>query len=199
MIKLTSNLFIAKGTERMCFIHPDNPKLCIKVSDVGIKKQHKQELTYLNFLLKKGKLPCDILPKFYGALKTDKGEGLVFERIYNEDETKIESLKTFISKYPQHHQIETELDYLKSSLLKYKIIVRDLNMNNVLVKVSAGNIKLILIDGFGNSDFIPLANYSDWYATRKIHRRWNRFEKSVLKHLNTHKLENLNGSTTQSC
>lgn len=192
MIKLTSDLFIAKGTERNCYIHPNESKLCVKVSHSHVKKQHNQELSYINFLLKKNKLPCDFFPNFYGTIETNQGEGLVFERIYNEDGSTIENLKLFIKHNGFSEQLENALIYLKSALLKQNIIVRDLRMINVLVKKIDNEIKLIIVDGIGNSDFIPLANYVDWYSQKKIQRHWARFEKNIIKHIND--CENLSGA-----
>jgi hypothetical protein len=33
----------------------------------------------------------------------------------------------------------------------------------------------------GNSDFIPICNYVDFMAVRKIRRKWKRFEHSLVK------------------
>lgn len=194
MIKLTEDLFIAKGTERACYRHPTDSSRCIKVSHSGINKQQQQEIAYLNFLLKKNKFPCDFLPNFFGSIETNQGEGLVFERIYNEDGSAIESLRIFIKNHGYSEQLTKALAQLKFSLLKHNIIVRDLNINNVLVKKIGTDLKLIMIDGIGNSDFIPLANYIDWYAQKKIQRRWARFENKLLQYIQENKFEVSNGS-----
>lgn len=68
------------------------------------------------------------------------------------------------------------------------------NFNNMLVKKCGEELKLIMIDGIGNSDFIPLANYIDWYAQKKIQRRWTRFEKKLLQYIHENKFEVSNGS-----
>jgi len=39
----------------------------------------------------------------------------------------------------------------------------------------------LIIDNIGNSDFIPICNYIDWMATRKLHRKWQRFENLLAK------------------
>ena len=39
--------------------------------------------------------------------------------------------------------------------------------------------KLVIVDNVGNSDFIPIANYSAVLARRKIRRKWLRFEADI--------------------
>jgi hypothetical protein len=39
---------------------------------------------------------------------------------------------------------------------------------------------LVIVDNIGNSDFVPLADYSAALARRKIRRKWRRFEASLL-------------------
>ena len=67
--------------------------------------------------------------------------------------------------------------HLKQYLLKWKIVTMSLRPQNIVYnKTHESEDFLVVIDNIGNSDFIHVCNYVDWMATRKIHRKWQRFE-----------------------
>ena len=71
---------------------------------------------------------------------------------------------------------------LKQYLLKWKIVTISLKPQNIVYKkTNESEGFLVIIDNIGNSDFIPICNYIDWMATRKIHRKWQRFEDLLAK------------------
>ena len=51
-------------------------------------------------------------------------------------------------------------------------------------KMDSGSFRLFVVDNIGNSDFIPICNYSKYFAKKKILRKWKHFEDSML---NTYK------------
>ena len=51
-------------------------------------------------------------------------------------------------------------------------------------KSESGDEKLFIIDGVGNSDFIPLTNYISVLRLMKISRKWNRFERQLYDRYN---------------
>ena len=48
--------------------------------------------------------------------------------------------------------------------------------NIVYRKTNATDGILMLIDNIGNSDFIPIGNYIQFLSTKKINRKWRKFE-----------------------
>jgi hypothetical protein len=48
--------------------------------------------------------------------------------------------------------------------------------NIVYQRVNSNEAILVIIDNIGNSDFIPICNYVNHMAIRKIKRKWQRFE-----------------------
>jgi len=71
---------------------------------------------------------------------------------------------------------------LKQYLLKWKIVTMTIRPGNVVFKKkNASDGALVIIDNIGNSDFIPICNYVDFIAMRKIRRKWQRFEDSLAK------------------
>lgn len=55
-INLSDNLIVGKGRDRVCYEHPNNANLCIKIS-ITNDKQSKREVSYFKFL-KKLMLTC---------------------------------------------------------------------------------------------------------------------------------------------
>ncbi len=51
--------------------------------------------------------------------------------------------------------------------------------NIVFRKLDDAEGELVLIDSVGNSDLLPLCDYSAFFARRKILRKWRRFEASL--------------------
>ncbi|MDR2099710.1 MAG: hypothetical protein LBP40_02630 [Campylobacteraceae bacterium] len=83
---LSEKEFIGKGQDRKCYIHPKNSSLCIKMlieRESLAKKQFSREIKY-NEKLKKQNIP--ILPKYYGKVSTNMGDGYLFEFIKDEIE-----------------------------------------------------------------------------------------------------------------
>ena len=68
---------------------------------------------------------------------------------------------------------------LKSYLLRYNIIPCDLLPDNIVVKHGTTGPKLILIDGLGGTELIPVSNYFKVLGNRKILRKWEKFSKKL--------------------
>jgi hypothetical protein len=78
--------------------------------------------------------------------------------------------------------LRAALDQLKAYLLENRIITMTLKAKNILFQLmNAESGKLVIVDNIGNSDFIPLANYSGRLARWKIRRKWRRFERSLRR------------------
>jgi hypothetical protein len=187
MLELTDSLIIGKGSERACYIHPEDALLCVKVSHSKLTKQTRKEIKYCELLLRQGKLPCQGLPRYLGTVQTSLGQGTIFERIKNYDGQACLSLhEAFpLLKARQDQtslkQIIDGLAKLKEQLLGNHILVRDLTLKNIFIQyIDENHLQLILIDGFGNSDFIPIANYLNFYAELKLKRKWQRLENVIL-------------------
>ena len=52
--------------------------------------------------------------------------------------------------------------------------------NIVFRKLSDVDGDLVLIDSVGNSDLLPICDYSGFFARQKILRKWRRFETSLI-------------------
>lgn len=60
------------------------------------------------------------------------------------------------------------------------IIISDLHAGNMMIYCDeAGNIKrLIVVDGFGSPEAIPLAKYFRYFGRKKIDRQWAKFRRT---------------------
>ncbi len=187
LINLTNAIKIGSGSERSVYVHPDDPNKLVKVIHPNRKNlQTKRETNAYKRLLKR--LPNTEeawrhLPRFYGMQDTNLGKGQVVETIRDFDG---EISKTF-QLYLEQNGTEcyrTELEQLKSYLLKYCIIFNhDISspVNLVLQRIDESQQVLVIIDALGDHTAIKILNAIPSLARQKIIRRWDRFENSLLK------------------
>jgi hypothetical protein len=182
MIKLNESKKIGQGTNRACYIHPEDDSKCIKVTISNDHSESEKEKKYYKILQNKN-ISWKMLAKYYGTVNTDLGEGLVFDLVKDYDGQ--------VSKTLQEYMISEEiittiknpivlLHKLKAYQLEENIIIKDLNAKNILYrKLSENDGELIVIDGVSNNDFLPFSSYIDFFTRRKILRRWKIFEDSL--------------------
>lgn len=179
--RLSDNDVIGIGSERCCYSIKEK-SLCVKVAHgkgERYKSQNKKEYEYYQLLESRG-VDFSRLPRCYGWLWTNKGKGLVFEMVVDEDGSLSLTLEEYINRYGWSDTVANELQNLRSYLLKNCIIVCDLKERNVICqKKNNGDFVFKLIDGVGSRDAVPLANYVKFFARRKILRHWSRFEKRI--------------------
>jgi len=191
MIELDPHALVGKGLHRECFVHPLDPRRCIKIVVAGSGNENRREQSYYAELENKG-ISWEMLPRFYGLVETNLGEGAVFDLIRDYDGRISLTLSHYLSS-PQLtslHELALRdaLRALKSYLLEYRIITMTLKPKNILFQLeSADTGRLVIVDNIGNSDFIPLVNFSPRLARWKIRRKWQRFEKSLRSDFDTNK------------
>ena len=93
MVVLNEKQFIGKGSERACYIDPRDENKVIKVVHVTISLNNQNELDYIymKYLIKKNS-DLSLLPRCYGYVDTNLGQGLIFDRIIDFD---LEPSKSF--------------------------------------------------------------------------------------------------------
>ena len=183
MIELDPSHLFGKGTHRECYIHPDDERLCIKVSLKGGERETQREVGYCRHL-KRRNISWDLLPMFHGCVETNLGEGVVFELIRDYDGGISETLENYLESPTLTESNLVSLARLLRSLKDYMmaqgIITRRLKAKNILYhRTDTENARLVLIDNTGNTDFIPVCSYISYFATRKIARKWQRFESDI--------------------
>lgn len=177
---LNDTLLYGQGSHKQCYRHPDDTKLCIKLpyNEDG-KQDILREIKYLQILDKRGK-NYDILPKYYGTIQTNLGQGYIFELICDYDGKKSITLEDFILSpklfADKFDFIANMLQNLKRQLYENEIITMVLFPENIIFqKLSDTEYQIRIVNDMGSSVLIPLEYYFKYFAHTKILRRWNRF------------------------
>lgn len=183
MIELDRTALIGKGLHRECFLHPHDPSRCIKVVVAGSIDENRREARYYRRLTRRG-ISWEMLARFHGLVDTSLGEGAVFDLVRDHDKRVSQPLEHYLesealtSEY--HPALAGALAALKDYLLQNRIVTMTIKPKNILFQLETTHTgKLVVIDNVGNSDFIPLANFSATLARRKIRRKWRRFENGL--------------------
>ena len=178
MLKLESSALLGRGLRRECYFHPEDETKCIKIVVAGDHKETVREQSYYRLLERSG-IVWRMLARFYGNVATNLGEGAVFELIrdYNGEVS-----KTLVHYFSADNETDRNYQYvyqalpvLKQYLLKWKIVTISLKPQNIVYKKTNESEGFpVIIDNIGNSDFIPICNYVDHMAIRKINRKWQK-------------------------
>ncbi|MCW8195396.1 hypothetical protein F6455_11410 [Proteobacteria bacterium 005FR1] len=182
---LTDDHFIGRGLHRECYIHPNNPDLCIKVVYNGGSEESRRERSYYAHLQRR-RINWSQLPRFHGELKTSRGRGAVFDLIRDFDAQVSRTLESYLVDPKLTQQYESSLAdglmSLRTYLIEQRIITMTIKPKNILFRRSAQDKgALYIVDNIGSADFIPISNYVDALAVRKIMRKWQRFERDLLR------------------
>lgn len=184
MIELEEINYIGKGTNRACYIHPDDINRCIKVTISNNFSESEKEIKYYKFLEKKN-IKWQYLAKYHGKISTNLGSGGIFDLVRDDDGTISKTLSYYLQKNELTKSILDPvplLEELRKYTLEEGIVVKDLNTKNMLYqKIDTNHAKLILIDGVLNNDLFFYSNYFDSLTHKKIDSLWNNFENSLSK------------------
>ncbi len=185
MIFLKDEDFIAKGNERACYYHPNDKTKTIKITfennNRKDSKQSEKEIKYYKQLKNKGLNNWQHLPKYFGEVQTNKGNGFIIELIKDYDGKISKSFAYYLKKYDLK-KYEKQVEIYKQYFLKYCIIFNYGMMpkNILLRKLSKKESELVLIDGLGDVSHFTILNGIPAFARRRINRRWDKFVKKYL-------------------
>lgn len=181
MITLDDSLFIAKGGERKCYLHPEDDSKLIKIqydNQIG-RNQNTLDLHYYAHLNKKVSNFSKIA-SLHGAVETNLGPGLVFG-VVRDFNGKLSS--TFEDVVREKRLTEAQelalMGELQQYLTHHLVVFGDVVLSNVMCQEVAENTyKLIIIDGLGARRFnfkLWLQNRSDLYARLRIKTQYKKF------------------------
>ncbi len=184
-------VLVGSGHHRHVYVHPYDKFKCIKVIyDERARKCLKsyrcetaREGAYYNFLTKR-EISYSHIAKYHGTISVKYRNRTqlanVFDLIRDNNGEISKTLDVELSRGEVNTAIIAgALHELYVYLLRYKII-SGFKMKNILVQYIHEMPKCVMVDNIGNSDFIPVCNYVDWFATIKIERRWRNFLKKML-------------------
>ena len=198
MINLDVLKPFAEGGNRKCFVHPDNPGRGLKVVHPGLPSKIKNNKSWykrfrsiesFNDNLREQKaydqkaLKNDDpnlwlhLARWYGMTETSIGIASETELIRNGD-TIAETLETYLFREGITEEIKASIEDFEQWLKDHLVLTKNLIPHNLVLDYQNDKIVLKIIDGLGSQAFIPLPNYSDFFAKRYINRRielmWSR-------------------------
>lgn len=166
------------------YVHPLDRNLCIKIFVNGNSEEYRREEKYYRLLAKRN-ISWEMLPKFHGFIATNLGRGAFFDlvRDYDGDISKTLEYYVALDALTAQHQVSLcrAVLRLKEYLNRNRVITMTLKTQNILFRKlndQAGD--LVLVDSVRNSDLLPICNYSAYLAQKKILRKWQRFETSLL-------------------
>ena len=199
MISLKNREWLDQGANRVCYLHPDDPGKVLKIIKPWKQARHKrkeapwykrlrpsacfddnvQELKALQWIEKK-KDAHRHFPRCYGMVETDLGEALCVEYVHSGAEgNKCLSLEQYLALNGFTGEIMKALDELCGFLYDNLIVTRDLRTFNIMVRYTEEGIDLVIVDGLGNPEFIPVSNVVPQFGKSKIRRKLNRFKERL--------------------
>tara|TARA_Y100000748_G_scaffold175697_1_gene146962 strand:- start:296 stop:931 length:636 start_codon:yes stop_codon:yes gene_type:complete len=191
MIDLNGVTPFAEGGNRRCFVHPNNPNRCLKVIHSGLletiiknKPWYKKLRSAESFddnlrerdaynqkaLRNDNSETWKHLAKWYGMVETTIGAASETELIKNEDLV-AETLESYLFANGFTDEIKLSIEQFHDWLRKNLILTKNLIPHNLVLKRVNNDIIIKIVDGLGSQAFIPLPDYSNFFAKRYVERR----------------------------
>ncbi len=190
-----------RGGNRLCFIDPRDSNRCIKVQrpdrlpalkrrEKGFPKNlkpldrfddNRQEFrVYQHIERAIGQRAYDFIPRLYGWVATNFGDGLCFDLVRDADGRISVTLKQYLWEHGLDGPIEQVLAQFSAGWEALGMPSRNLLLHNLLVQCSGeGARRIVVIDGLGWPDLLPLAYYWPALARRKAARKTRALEDSI--------------------
>ena len=182
MLKITSEP-IGTGRERACYVHPEDPRLAIKMPMGEVSEQTQRDLKFYRKMRRRGIKGIPHVPDFHGVCDTDLGRGIVVDLIRNYDGEISRPLNWYLAQGVPIEEFKEFLEELKQSFLQNLIIFNhDMTIGNLLFqRTSSRSARLVAIDGLGDVVALDWLDYFPFLVRRKIKRRWKRFMAQVYR------------------
>lgn len=195
MIELRDDLIFAEGGRRICFIHPEDSNRCVKIlSPAGDPAQRRRsavwykrvrplssfddnyrELASFRVLERHGESVWNHFPRCYGIQPTSRGDGIVTDLIRNHDGGIPKTVRQYIATQGKTAELSKALETFFDLLLTQRVVTRDILDHNLVVQVREEGLRVVMIDGFGLSDAIPVTRWFSGMARLKVFRKIRRF------------------------
>jgi len=186
----------AIGGTRRCYVHPDEETRCVKVLRAdrtpearrreargwrrlkrlrNFDDQWKETKAYRH-LRRRDQLDYSHVPRFYGTVATDQGTGVVTALYRDWDGAFPKNLEELLPS-GMSPAIHAAIGEFKRWLRRELFLTRDLLPHNIIaVAENPERYRLIIVDGIGNSEFVPLSHWFACFARLKIERKIRKFD-----------------------
>ena len=198
MIDLSNATPFAEGGNRKCFVHPNNKDRCLKVVHPGLVEKIKKNKPWYKKLRSSDSFDDNLreqaaynqkalknenqdvwmhLAKWYGMTETSIGMASETELVRNGEDI-AETLESYLFREGLSDDINNAIEDFHMWLREHLIFTKNLIPHNLVLYEKDNKIIIKIIDGLGLQAFIPLPNYSNFFARRYIERRielmWSR-------------------------
>ena len=198
MIDLSNVTPFAEGGNRKCFVHPNNQDRCLKVVHPGLVEKIKKNKPWYKKLRSNDSFDDNLreqdaynqkalrdenqdlwmhLAKWYGMTETNIGMASETELIRNGEEI-AETLESYLFREGLTDEISEAIENFHIWLRAHLIFTKNLIPHNLVLYKNDNKMIIKIIDGLGSQAFLPLPNYSNYFAKRYIERRielmWSR-------------------------
>lgn len=171
-MKISESDYLGRGGTKVVYKHPQDPNICIKFPRKDKKRALNGLLREISYL-KKHQETLPWLSPYLGTIECDLGTGYMYEIPRNEDGSPSQELSKEDSK-GNPEALKAKISSMYFELIQAHAVVNDLNLNNIFFrKKTNGDFDLILIDGFGNNNFIKIADFSKHFLIKKLNRKFS--------------------------
>lgn len=183
----------ARGGNRLCYVHPDDAALCIKVRrpDFSLEQRrtkkgfpktllplshfddNREEYGVMTALDRSFGAPLyRHVSRCHGFVATDMGDGLVSELIRNDNGAIAETLKKYLWDHGFDDACQRAVKQFCEHWRTLAIPSRDLLLHNIVVQMRGEAIeRLVVIDGLGSAGLIPFHWLPRALRQRKAERK----------------------------
>lgn len=198
MLTLSDHIPFADGGNRLCFIYPNKPDRCVKVTKPGRNGKavrtargwrgwfhsaeyyddSMREFREYQYLLKhNGDSLWRHIPRHFGFVDTDLGRGAVIQMIRNIDDSPALTLREELL---VGTKAESAIAEFRAFLATVNLPYWDGLLSNILcARTAPEQWRLYIVDGLGRSPLLPLARYSRYLRIANMKRRMIKLEHSI--------------------
>jgi PhoP regulatory network protein YrbL len=183
-----------RGGKRECFVVPGRPELCVKVHradrlpvdlwrQLPLNKRWRKTVasqdeslqdwrTLMGLAARAGPDLWEHVPKCHGWIETDRGRGLVLDLVRDADGQIARSFLAHLWEHGFEPRAQAAVRALVTFWNEAAIPSRSLGLHNMTARLAAdGSLRLLVIDGFGSTELIPISRLLPWYARRRAASR----------------------------
>ena len=201
MLKLSHLQPFARGGNRLCYVHPEDPGLCVKVRrpDFTLRDRRRQKgfpknlrpLSSFDDNLEEDRVMRALeqhygedifkhVSRSYGLIETDMGKGLVSELIRDGNGSISQTLKKYLWDFGLTVSLEKAIENLTVFWREARVPSRDLLLHNIVVQQENGEIaRLVVIDGLGSGGVLPLRVLPGFVQDRKVRRKLDNLRQRI--------------------
>lgn len=178
MIKISDEHYLGRGIAKIVYRHPHDSNICIKFPNKSKKRALNDILREIKYLQRhQDNLPW--LSRYLGTMECNLGIGYVYEMAKNEDGSLAVNIAES-ERLEDYAVLGRKVGLMYRQLVCEHAVVNDLSLSNIYVaEKKGGDFDLILIDGFGNSDFVKIADYSKYFLVQKLNRKFSRLSNKL--------------------